>query len=352
MSMGLPAATASTTGTCATCDLLTRAVPDIAAGRWALAGCSQQMATKQLGKRLLYCTMTYVDAVDAVERSEDVVLRVAGRDRGTRGYDALVTLWDSGFRAPSLFRVPRPYGHLEAEGVLVLERVHGTLWADHVGGAAADLRSASERAARWLLLLQHQDPGTRPPTRAGTSALGRSDRNPQDVAEDLARDFPQRASSLRSIAADIDQRLAQAPADLVASHGDFHPSNVILGDDATTVIDFDTFGARAAAFDVGYAIGQLLVMSQLRLHTLGPGAAAAAHLWKCYSGEGSARWAQVRVHVARTLLQSLHYELVVLRNGRVQLLDLWSRLIALTLAPEGDDGAALLTRLQQKDVRP
>jgi len=86
------------------------------------------------------------------------------------------------------------------------------------------------------------------------------------------------------------------------------------------VVDLDTVAPRPPAFDVGYAIGQLLVMSQLRFRHPAPGAAAAMAFWDVFARRGTVAWRHVAVQVARTLLQSTHYELCDLRTGRTELL--------------------------------
>jgi aminoglycoside phosphotransferase (APT) family kinase protein len=103
--------------------------------------------------------------------------------------------------------------------------------------------------------------------------------------------------------------------------------NIFLTPTLTTVIDFDTFALREPAFDVGYAIGQLLIMSYFQTGAFARGAEAAVAFWNYYQTSGRAAWDRVAVQIARTFLQSLHYELYTLRNNRLELLDLWTNLM-------------------------
>jgi aminoglycoside phosphotransferase (APT) family kinase protein len=121
---------------------------------------------------------------------------------------------------------------------------------------------------------------------------------------------------------------------LVPSHGDFHPKNVLLCDQWVAVIDFDHFGRRVPAFDIGYAIGQLYIMSYLRLGDFASGANASAAFWNRCHLAGRARWSDVAVHVARTFMQSLHYELYVLKTGQTALVPLWLRMAETFLASD------------------
>ncbi len=46
---------------------------------------------------------------------------------------------------------------------------------------------------------------------------------------------------------------------------------------------------------------------------------------------------RVGTHVARTFLQSLHYELVILNNGRVDLIEPWTEQMERWLQGEGPE---------------
>jgi aminoglycoside phosphotransferase (APT) family kinase protein len=158
------------------------------------------------------------------------------------------------------------------------------------------------------------------------------------VATELASSFPHHAPRLEALAARLLPPLGSWDGPLVPSHGDYHPENVFLAPGFTTAIDHDHLGRREAAFDVGYAIAQLLIMSYFRTGRFSAGAHAARAFWRRYAHTGRAIWPRVRVHVARTFLQSLHYELcVLLRNpdNCVEVLDLWPDLVEQWLESDG-----------------
>ncbi|MGH8964285.1 MAG: phosphotransferase family protein, partial [Actinomycetes bacterium] len=233
------------------------------------------------------------DTVSGQDHLDQVLVKFAEGDR-TAGFDALVKLWRAGFRPPSTFQVPRPYGRSAVDHAIVVGFAQGPLWADLIGGSPSQVSRACELAADLLVHLQRQPPGDAAAApRSASGQVGRSDRRPGELAEDLSRAFPGCADRVRTLAARLDESLARGQGVLVAAHGDYHPKNVIVTDTTATMIDLDTYGAREPAFDVGYAIGQLLVMSQLRLGRLGPGFAAAERFWSGYSRAGSARWDRV-----------------------------------------------------------
>jgi hypothetical protein len=87
-----------------------------------------------------------------------------------------------------------------------------------------------------------------------------------------------------------------------------------------------------------------LIISYFRLGDFAPGARAALAFWRRYERHGQAPWPRVAVHVARFLLQSLHYELCALRNHRPELPGLWAELLEDWLASDGPATIEALVR--------
>ncbi len=302
--------------------LVCEAIPEFSSEAWRLRSCAAVEAKKQRGQRIVVYAFSYTTRDDPHRvRHGRVVAKRCGEDRGGVSHRAQTALWDAGLRPPAPFRVPKSYGWAPHLGVLLQEHIDATAWADRLGGPADDLRRASTQAATWLVHLQcsgveASDPGR--PAESG-AAQPRCDR--------LARSYPHARAAILGLATELDRRLRADTSPLVPSHGDLRPTNVLLdGQWTTTVIDFDHFGSRSAAFDIGYAIGQLHLMSHLRLGDLAPGASASAAFWRGCQLAGRARWADVAAHVARTLLQRLSYELCVLKTGKADLLPLCLRM--------------------------
>jgi thiamine kinase-like enzyme len=185
----------------------------------------------------------------------------------------------------------------------------------------AFLATASARAADWLLQLQEWKLDGEPKNPEGAIE------SVQRWSQELTVAFPEHAGRLESVAERLVLALQDDGIPLVPSHGDYHPMNIFLTLTLTTVIDFDTFALREAAFDVGYAIGQLLIMSYFQTGAFDQGAKSAIAFWDHYRTRGQALWSRVAVHIARTFFQSLHYELYTLHNNRIELLHLWMDLM-------------------------
>lgn len=309
--------------------VLARTIPEVSAGAWRLLSCQVIEVRKQRRKRIVFCLISYQNRADRRVRTAEIVAKIYGSDRGTKALGALQQLWEAGFRPPARYRVPRPFGYLPEQGTLLQANAPGATWASFLRGDERASAVVSARAGAWLVQLQRS-----PVSAEAKSWTGDVD-SAQRFAQELASTFPQHASRLEPVAERLMQILRAESIPLVPSHGDYHPKNVFLTRRLTTVIDFDTVGLREAAFDVGYAIGQLLIMSYFQIGDFAPGASAALAFWRRYTVGGQATWTRVAVQVARTFLQSLHYELCTLRNNRVELLSLWPDLMAEWLNSDG-----------------
>ncbi len=173
---------------------------------------------------------------------------------------------------------------------------------------------ASRGAAAWVRQLQ------RSAIRAHAGRDSDMVRRTRQLAAELAGAFPSHGGAILDVGEYLAAQLPMGVTRLVPSHGDFHPENVFVAARRTTVVDLDTVALREPAYDVGYAIGQLLLTSHLRFGRLAPGAIAAVPFWRFHRRAGHVTWRRVALHVARTLLQGLHYELCDLRAGRTSLL--------------------------------
>lgn len=294
--------------------LLLEGVARLRSGEWTLRSWETDRVHRHHGRYFVYGRMRYTDASNGVVETAPLAVKVYKGDHGDRAFLALQQLWSAGFRAPAEHRVPRPFGFVRERRVLIQETVPPDSWAKHMfadgSGAAPDAR----RAAQWLVRLQSQV--------LGEVGSGGTSHPFSRIGSELVARLPEHEARLNRASRRLWELLGQ-PQQPVLSHGDYHPENVHLSADAVWGIDFDNFGKREPAYDVGYAIGELLIMSRLRSGSFTLGARTALEFWQEYAVQGTATWDRVAVQVARTFLQSLHYELCTLANGRIDLLDPW-----------------------------
>ena len=280
--------------------------------------------------------------------AQDVVLKTYRDDRGATTLRLLSQVSMAGLAQPSRDAVTRGLGWSCEHRALVTERAPGVPWRAMLHAPAPWRVAGSAAVGRWLVALQgsHVDL----PMRVGYRDMADMARQAQALGL-LLPDQADRLAELAAAAARVDE----VPAALVPSHGDLHPHNIHLlwpartpsaapGSPVVTALDLDTVGLRRPAYDAGYALAQLLVMSWLRRESLVPGATAGQAFWRRWSRSTPAAGDldAVPAQFARALVQSLHYELVVLRNGRTDLVRAWC-LLAETAMREGMED--LLDRL-------
>jgi phosphotransferase family enzyme len=320
--------------------LLSACVPEIASGDWHVLSCQVTDIRGGRRKPVALYALTYRNGTEASTRTDQVVAKVyrAKKDRAGSAHEALRTLWEAGFRPPARFRVPRPYGYSARRSASVQEEVRGTPWADFLHAEPGSLARASSRSAAWLSRLQRSGVVARP------YEVGEEVGEAERYVRELTRRYPALGPRLKALLERLGPRLEAEELPLVPSHGDFHPKNILLTDGLTTVIDFDSFGMREAAHDVGYVMGQILIMSHFRLKDVAPGAEAAIAFWERYQKDGPAPWSRVAVHMSRTYLRILHYVLCALDTERPELLELWPPLMEYWLESDGSDAIEDLIR--------
>ena len=321
--------------------LLQAAVPELALGLWSLDEVQTLSTVPHGGQRLTSCVARWTDRCVGGTVTRALVVK-EDRKRVPRWADrAARLLVDGGMGAGAAHRVALPYGVCRP-GALVTERVvgHSMRTAVITADDALAAERVGERLATWLLDLQ-----AAPVAMPASSRRGLGEALPQLV--EVAATVPGRSPASRGLlrlAWEL-QRVAQATSEQpgVVSHGDLHPGNVFLSDDQTVAIDWDTAALREPAYDVGYALSQLVVSPLRGGASLQHAVAAATRFWQTYSERGGlAQPERVAVQTARAFVQSLHFELVTYGNGRQDVLDLWPR-AALAVLEHGPQGLALLT---------
>lgn len=253
----------------------------------------------------------------------EMVLKQYADDRGAWTRRWLQRLAAAGLAPPAQFTVALERGWSGAHRTLVTDLAAGHSWTQWLLASARDRDAAALAAAHWLVRLQSLPMALADRTgyRAGAELRRHARR--------LGELYPDHSRRLCAIASAAYGRLydhSTAPPHLVASHGDLHPQNLFLSTGeplAVTAIDLDTAGLRRPAYDVGYALAQMLVISWMRTGSFCAGAGAGLTFWRRWTDWNGADAEAVPAEITRALLQSLHFELVTYGNGRTDLLDRW-----------------------------
>src|SRR5215510_1555734 len=273
---------------------------------------------RNMGKFIIEFEIETEDRADANLRQ--LIGKVYKGDRGQGHFDALSRLREAGFRPPSPFTVVYPVTYIADRCFLLQEKAPGSLLADLIFGeldtAAVD---ALERAAGWLAALHGAEVTAQPRLERVRMLVARQGRELMEL-------LPQQAFRMERLAARALAGLeARHVTPLVPSHGDFHPKNVfITADGRVTVIDFDTFGLQEQAADVAYILAQTAIMGYRRRGSFAATTQARRHFLQAYLGAAPMLSGQrLALYLGMVFLQSLHYELCTLRNGRTAIIEPW-----------------------------
>jgi hypothetical protein len=259
----------------------------------------------RLDRRVDIYELVSADEATGDIRRVRVVAKFQDEALGRSAHAAQSALRNAGFRPPAALRVTESFGYFGEQGVSLQAAVVEPPWIDALQSEEDALRAVSSGAAEWLLKLQ--DSRVAGPRRSARTEL----HNLKTAASVVARQTPGLRTTLRGAVIRLGADLGGRADVAVPSHGDYHPKNVLSDGSTVTVIDFDRFGPREAAYDPGEAIAQLLIMSVFNGDTLARGVQSAQRFWRSYSSRGTASPRRVVVHMFRTVIQVLGYKLLL-----------------------------------------
>jgi aminoglycoside phosphotransferase (APT) family kinase protein len=113
---------------------------------------------------------------------------------------------------------------------------------------------------------------------------------------------------LVELASELSSELSRSEEPLVASHGDYHPKNVLSDGSTISVIDLDKLAEREASFDCGDAIAQLLIMSYYTFSSTERGMIAARAFWRRYARLSGASPTRTAMHICRAVIHALAFK--------------------------------------------
>jgi Phosphotransferase enzyme family len=181
----------------------------------------------------------------------------AGATDAAAEFRALSELMRAGFGHTGRVRVPRPICLVPDWRLFVEERASGSALRTFLGGSSGSPATAVRMAAQWLRKL-HSLPLPVPANceyEAENQALEVFTENLRCRQPSLAAYLDRQGTRLR------DRMAGWRGVPCTRIHGDFHPENVYVSDDAVTVIDFDRFAIADPAKDLGSFITQVRAMS-------------------------------------------------------------------------------------------
>jgi aminoglycoside phosphotransferase (APT) family kinase protein len=244
-------------------------------------------------------------------------------------HNTLKLLRAAGFRPPGKFIVPEPVAHISERGFVLQEKVAGIQVSDLMLETSESSRAAATESAKWLASLHTC--GVRAPA-------GLSDRETvSEWTRDLARVAPESTARLHDITGGILQQLSIPAAESVPCHGDFHPMNIFIDEGKrVAVIDIDKFAEREPESDVGYFLMQAAAFDFFKNNSFDFTADARRAFVDTYEAERGRpiRRGRVAMFMAIAFLKNLHFELVLLKTGKVRYLEPWLEGATMAIADE------------------
>jgi len=238
--------------------------------------------------------------------------------RATTLYRSLQLLRNAGFAPPSLYTVPEPVAFVVERGFVLQEKVPGTQALSLLLESLDESRSASRFAAEWLLHL-HQ-------SQASASADPVKPDGIDSLANELGSILKEESARIARIARAIRCELAQPSSASVPCHGDFHAMNLFIHDRLrVSGIDIDKFAAREPESDLGCFLGQTAGLGYLARGSFECTEAARRTFLEHYEARGRQPIIASRLglHMAMIFIKNLHFELVLLKTGRMELAAPW-----------------------------
>ncbi|MDA8164016.1 MAG: phosphotransferase [Desulfobacteraceae bacterium] len=229
------------------------------------------------------------------------------------------------------FRVPRPLGRDPESFTSIEEGIRGSSLFDRVAAGSREEASHCLRlAAQWLARLHNCRLQVTP---AGAWLENEPVRLAHYLSalEGMNHPHTRKAREIMIFVLETERALYAAhPERLVQGHGDFHPKNILIGEDGdgplfVAAIDFDSSFTMPPAFDVGTFLAQFRnqFFAMREVHAkVTPDLFTNAYLHDAATTEGFLR--EVQLFKARTSL-SIAYYLVKVGLGESE--NLWRVLV-------------------------
>src|SRR5207247_7777186 len=215
-------------------------------GTQQLEGFETQIIKRHLRKVIIGYTLRFRDST-----KNYIGLYRESDERLGHTFSVMKTLRSNGFGEASRLRVPSPILYIPALSFLMMEQAEGEPLRE-ILERRSDPDPYVKGAARWLARLHSCNI-----TLDGASSRDDEIANSHRYARAASWLLPTLKSEIQSISNQlIDAQKTLQPCAGKPIHRDYHPRNIIVAPDLTTVIDFEEARMGDPAFDVGYFTAQ------------------------------------------------------------------------------------------------
>lgn len=242
--------------------------------------------------------------------------------KGIESYWFLQYLWNHGFGSEPKFTIVRPIAYLQQYRLMLMSKSPGKTLDDWIHDPNADNKQLAFLIANWLTRM-HEIPLTSVRSAVRTRATA----DVRRFYEDLSERIPKEKAKLKSIYDQFVQNSDKLKTDQkVLLHGDFHTKNVFLHEQKVIAIDFDHHFVGDPAWDVAYLACQIQISAFFKKGDFDYFQSMVNDFMKKYldshlSYNRKEFLERISLYSARSLFESLHYELCVLNTEKFNIVD-------------------------------
>lgn len=279
-------------------------------------------STRKIRKRILEYLVTYRNR-NGESKEETVIGKMySDQAKGFASYRLMQYLWKNGFDTDSPYTIVRPVAYIQHWRMLLMTKAPGKTLDEQIHDPGTNTHHTALLVANWLARL-HAIPV---PEMKGSTRT-RANADVRRFYEELAELMPSEAARLKHICDQLLKKSERAWTDQAALlHGDFHPKNIFINEQQVIAIDFDHHFAGDPAWDVAYLGCQMQLNGFFQKGDFDYFRPVIRHFIETYldahpSCNRESFYDRLSLYSARSLYESLHYELCVLKTGKLTILE-------------------------------
>jgi thiamine kinase-like enzyme len=237
-------------------------------------------------------------------------------EKGISSYHFLKFIWTNSFHDLQQFKVVRPIAFIPKQNLFLMSKAPGKKLEECLYDRTVDHTHIANQIAKWLHHM-HNIPHTSFQARTSKRTNPKINR----YFHELVVLLPHERSRLTSICQQLSQKIDSLPIDqTMLLHGDFHTRNIFLTPSQVVAIDFDHHFIGDPAWEIAYLICQIEISSYFKLGVFDAFYVMIQKMVSTYLQANpfyDCDQFNDRISFYRVCcyLESLHYELCVLKTG-------------------------------------
>ncbi|MEH7223925.1 aminoglycoside phosphotransferase family protein [Bacillus sp. JJ1566] len=277
----------------------------------------------KLRKWIVEYRLTYLNQEGKKEEEFLIGKKFSDQEKGNDSFRVLQYLWENGMGTDSSYTIIRPIAYYESCMMLLMTKASGESLKNCLNSDDNHIRLAL-LIASWLRKLHSM-----PVAELRETKRTRAEADITRFYQELTMMLPEKGERLKALYDGL-LTTSQNPwaGKHVMLHGDFHLENLFVDNNQVTAIDFDHHFSGDAAWDVAYLTCQLQVLGFLKkgdfqffksfIHSF-------IETYLLYTSEQYRLefFKRISLYRARSLFESLHYELCVLHSGNSEIGDVF-----------------------------